>query len=424
VDYYTAPVTRGDLRVTVSGTGTLSATQKIDLSFSAKGTVSELNVKNGDQVTAGQILAKIDNRTILEAAVASAELEVLKTKKSLTDLQKNADLALAQAYQDWITAQENQKTAKFNLQRSAYARCSQEKNNQLVQKLDSAKTKLDNLSISSKGSDDWITAQSEYETAAANVAYCAGYTADEVIHYQAKLAIADQTLTNAETKYNTLKEAAGIDPTELALAEAAVTKAETTLAEAKENLTGVTLIAPIDGKVIYLAAQKGSAVDSAKFITVADMSRPTLNITVDENDLDQLVIGRAVEVTFDALPDSTFKGQIVQVDPELSSFGQFGGATATAELDADSAAILSRYPLGLSGYVEVIAQSTHDALLVPLEALRDMGGGKFAVFVAGSDGQLRLQSVEVGMQDTTRAEITSGLKEGDVVSTGLIQAGN
>jgi HlyD family secretion protein len=424
VDYYTAPVTRGDLRVSITGTGTLAAYQQIDLSFSAKGTVTELNVKNGDQVTKGQILAKIDNQTTLDAAVASAELEVLQAKKNLAELQQNATLSLAQAYQDWITAQENVKTAKFNLDRTAYARCSQDKNTQLAERLDAAKTKLDNLSISSRGTDAWVTAQSEYDTAVANAAYCAKYTPDEVTNYQAELAIANQTLKAAETKYNTLKEASGIDPTELALDEAAITKAQTTLAEAKENLTGVTLVAPLDGKVIYLAAQKGSSVDTSKYITIADISRPTVNITVDETNLDQLVVGRAIEVTFDSLTDSTFKGQIVQVDPTLSSFGQFGGATAKAELDQTAAAILSKYPLGLSGSVAVIAQATQNALLVPLEALRDLGGGKYAVFVVGSDSKLHLQTVEVGIRDTTRAEITSGLQEGDVVSTGLIQASN
>jgi HlyD family secretion protein len=424
VDYYTAPVTRGDLRVSVTGTGTLIAHQTNDLSFSENGTVIELNAKNGDHVTKGQILAKIDDQTTLEAAVAATELELLQAKKSLTDIQQNANLALAQAYLDWVTAQQNYKTAKFNVDRSAYARCSQDKNTQLARKVDDTKSRLDNLSISNTGTDAWVTAKSEYDTAVANYAYCTSYTADEVTNFQARLTIAEQARVDAETKYNNLKAASGIDPTELALAEATVTKAETALAKAKEELTGDTLVAPFDGKVVFLAAQKGSSVDTSKFITIADMSRPTVAVTVDSVNLDQLVVGRAAEVIFDALPDNTFSGEVVQVDPELSTFGQYTGATGKVELDSNAAQILSKVPLGLNGTVEVISKSAQNALLVPVEALRSLAEGKYAVFVVGSDGQLHLQTVEVGIQDATRAEIISGLREGDMVSTGLIQAKN
>jgi hypothetical protein len=43
------------------------------------------------------------------------------------------------------------------------------------------------------------------------------------------------------------------------------------------------------------------------------------------------------------------------------------------------------------------------------------------VFVVGSDGNLQLKTVEIGIADLTHTEITSGLKEGDVVSTGITE---
>jgi multidrug efflux pump subunit AcrA (membrane-fusion protein) len=423
VDYYTAQVTRGNLRVSITGTGTLAARQSYDLSFSTAGTVTELNVKVGDAVTAGQILASIGSQAGLDAAAAAARLEVLQARKTLSDLQANAGLALAQSYQDLVTAQEAAKTAQAKLDRTAYARCGQDKNSQLAQRLDAAKTKLDFLSISNTGTDAWVTARSEYETAAANLAYCSGYTPDEVTTYQAELAVAEQTLANAEKAYADLKEASGVDPAALTLAEAALTKAETALAKAEEDLTGINLVAPVDGKVVYLAGAAGSIAGTAKFITVADISRPLINVTVDSTNLSELVVGRAVDVAFDAIPDIVFKGALVQVDPQLSSFGQYSGATAKAELDVDAAKALANVPLGLSGSVEVISQSAENVLLIPVEALRDLGGGSYAVFVV-ENGQLRLQTVEIGIQDSTQVEIVSGLNEGAIVSTGLIQAGS
>jgi HlyD family secretion protein len=68
--------------------------------------------------------------------------------------------------------------------------------------------------------------------------------------------------------------------------------------------------------------------------------------------------------------------------------------------------------------VEVISGTSTNALLVPLEALRDLGNGVYGVFVLNAQGQPRLRLVQVGLQDTTRAEIKSGVQLGDVVTTG------
>src|SRR5262245_52864807 len=56
----TAAVARGTVTVTASAAGTVSMVQTRGLSFSTTGTVTELDVKVGDQVTAGQVLARID----------------------------------------------------------------------------------------------------------------------------------------------------------------------------------------------------------------------------------------------------------------------------------------------------------------------------------------------------------------------------
>jgi len=60
-------------------------------------------------------------------------------------------------------------------------------------------------------------------------------------------------------------------------------------------------------------------------------------------------------------------------------------------------------------------------LLVPVEALREMSPGQYAVFVVGPDGELEMHSVVVGLMDFTNAEILDGLELGDVVSVGEAQ---
>jgi len=72
----------------------------------------------------------------------------------------------------------------------------------------------------------------------------------------------------------------------------------------------------------------------------------------------------------------------------------------------------------MSAEVTVIAQETHNAALVPLEALRELTTGEYSVFVVKDDGTLELRSVQVGLKDLVNAEITSGLTAGEVVSLG------
>jgi multidrug efflux pump subunit AcrA (membrane-fusion protein) len=70
--------------------------------------------------------------------------------------------------------------------------------------------------------------------------------------------------------------------------------------------------------------------------------------------------------------------------------------------------------------VDVIGGKATNAILIPIEALHDAGNGKYAVFVM-TNGNPRLQMVEIGIQDLTSVEITSGLKQGDVISTGIAE---
>ncbi len=75
----------------------------------------------------------------------------------------------------------------------------------------------------------------------------------------------------------------------------------------------------------------------------------------------------------------------------------------------------------MSAEVEIIAGEAKNALLVPAQALRELAPGSYAVFVVQPDGQLKLTPVTVGLRDFANVQILSGLKAGDVVSTGTVE---
>ena len=71
-----APVTRGDLTVNVESSGSVKATQSVDLPFQADGQVREVLIRPGDQVQAGQPMARLDDHDLrLQVQQAEADLK-------------------------------------------------------------------------------------------------------------------------------------------------------------------------------------------------------------------------------------------------------------------------------------------------------------------------------------------------------------
>ncbi|MFS8063928.1 MAG: efflux RND transporter periplasmic adaptor subunit [Luteimonas sp.] len=104
--YRTAPVERGDIRVVISATGTLSAISTVDVGSQISGLVTEVLADFNDHVGEGQVLARIDPSTYEaqinqgSAAVASARANLVSTQATLrnaeTDYTRKAALAQQQ----------------------------------------------------------------------------------------------------------------------------------------------------------------------------------------------------------------------------------------------------------------------------------------------------------------------------------------
>jgi multidrug efflux pump subunit AcrA (membrane-fusion protein) len=142
-----------------------------------------------------------------------------------------------------------------------------------------------------------------------------------------------------------------------------------------------------------------------------------LQFWVEESEMRGVVAGNRVEIIFEALPDDTFTGEVIRVDPALVTVDGTLAVQAWASVDTAShpATLLG----GMNADVEIISAEARGTLLVPLQALRELGPDQYAVFVVQPDGELMLRPVQVGLQDYVNAEILSGLELGEVVSTGV-----
>jgi multidrug efflux pump subunit AcrA (membrane-fusion protein) len=154
-------------------------------------------------------------------------------------------------------------------------------------------------------------------------------------------------------------------------------------------------------------------------MVISDLTPPTLDAYFDESDWGNVREGYPVEVIFDALPDAIYVGEVVHVDPGLVTQSNTTVVFSQVELDTSETG-WEDLPVGSTAGVDVIGGKAENAVLIPIEALREISDGEYAVFVM-EDGEPRMKMVEVGLQDLIYAEIISGLSQGDVVTTGQVE---
>ena len=120
--YERAEVTQGTLVVQVSATGTIQPLNQIQVGAEVSGLIEEVYVDFNDQVTAGQLLARIDTDE-LEAAVVQAEAALASSEASLAEAQATAAEARAQRNRTRALVERNNASpAQLEIHQAAYSR--------------------------------------------------------------------------------------------------------------------------------------------------------------------------------------------------------------------------------------------------------------------------------------------------------------
>jgi HlyD family secretion protein len=423
----TATVRQGDLEVRASGSGVLIARNSVALGFGTNGPVAELLVTAGDRVESGDVLAIQAEQEELEAAVASAELTMLEAEDALDSLYENADLVAAQAQLDLAQAREDLENAEYDWS------IAQPGNRASQSTLDAAAADLSLAESAFERAKDQLSqdpdndllklnvanAEKRYNTALWNWNW---YTGEPTNIQQdlldAHLAMAQARVAESERDYEQVSE--GPDPEQIARAELQLENAIASWEDAVSNLENAIILAPFTGTILEVNASVGDIVNNS-FITIADLSQPHLEIYLDETDLNKIFLDAQVEVVFDALPDSVFYGHVIQIDPSLYSTQGVSTIKGLVQLDGESTSMASDLPLGVNASVDVIAGKAEGAMLVPVEALRQIGPDEYTVFVVQGE-ELELRMVEVSLVDITFAAVSDGLQPGEIVSTGIVES--
>ncbi len=409
-----AIVERGTLRVTVDASGSLAPNDEVTLAFLSGGRVAELNVEVGDVVQAGDVLARLDDADAREA-VADAEVKVRQAEINLASARIEAEAGLKQA--DLASAQ-----AAYN-ESSALAAHTDD---QLASARVNLKQALDRLSSAQEDyASAWDPARDwelyTFRQDALENEREATESALQDAQDNLEIAQADYNVTMAgisqrevkDAKASVLKAQVAMETEELDLEglELALAQAQLSLASAKRTLTETVLIAPTGGTVTALNIHVGEIANAGQTaLTLSELVTLVVEIKLDETDVARVSVGQQVIVTLDAFSDAELAGQVTEIAPVAEVQSGVVLYPVTVQLSPTDLPVRA----GMTADVEIVTASQENTLIVPLRAVHTEGEQAFVYRLAGD--QIERVTVELGMVTDTKAEITSGLAEGDKVS--------
>lgn len=198
--------------------------------------------------------------------------------------------------------------------------------------------------------------------------------------------------------------------TEQQLLDAATERevAEARLASARLDLSKSRLQAPWAGRIAERRVEVGDFVAVGQPVAVLlDSTRLKVRSPAPAADVPYLRVGAPVTIRVDAFPGETFEGRVVRLAAEVDP------GARTLDVEAEIPNPGERLKPGLPARMELPRRTLEEALLVPLEAVVDLGEADVVYVVEGD--RARRRAVELGPVSGARVVIASGLAPGERV---------
>jgi HlyD family secretion protein len=405
----TTTVARGSVDALIGATGSLAAERVQALTFGASGRVVQVLVKEGDIVSADQVLANLDSRdnelnlkqtqaslAVSEASLArtrrpstpeevrAAQAAVTSTKASLLDLRRGvtsvdieiADLQIAQAKNTLWGQQSNRDATAGNAFSSPGSKSlaeSQVLNGEIGIKIaELNRSKLDD------GPKDSTIKNAEWQIA----------------QQEASLA----RLVSGPTRED------------IAVAEAQVAQAKVGVEIAQRRLDDTKLKAPFAGQLVVWNLHVGDTLGPTFAAgTLADTSSYHIDVNVDETEISQLALGQKARITLDAFPDKQFEGKLIRINFLGSSVQGIVNYIVRVEMSPTD---LPVKPL-MTAAVNIVVNHKDGAMLVPSRAIKRDKQGKYVEILRNN--VVNRVNITTGLVGDENTEVLSGLAEGDEV---------
>jgi HlyD family secretion protein len=189
---------------------------------------------------------------------------------------------------------------------------------------------------------------------------------------------------------------------------AAVEAARANRAAAEARLAQTTIAAPADGVVLTRSTEPGASVAPGKTLLIMALDSETLLLAQpDEKNLAAFRVGQVARASADAYPAEHFDAVVQYIAPNVDLLR----GTFDVKLRVPKPPPYLKTDMTLS--IEVETARKPSALVVPADAVRDTARAPWVLAIAG--GRTERRDVTLGIRGDNLVEITSGLREGDVV---------
>ena len=388
----TATVSQGNLTITVSGSGAVAAARQIELPFQQSGTVTAVNVKVGDQVKAGQVLAQIDAGDLqLQLQQAQANLKAQQAK--LAQIKDGSATP-----QDMTSAQAALDSAKAQLQQTKTGTASAADIQSAQAQLDAARARLN--ALKNPTSADLNAAQSKVDQAQIALQSTRNSASQAKTNAQLALQNAVDVLTQAQSKYATAQsnwqhvQDSGTDPTKPNTTNAAGQKVPNKLNSAQRQQY---YDAFVQAQTALNSAQNGVtqaqvAYDAARQKEITDVAQAEAASKDAQRSLDVLMNPSAADLT-------QAQAEVTQAQANLDKLRQGG---TVADITKAQAAVTQ-------------AQANLDKLTAPATSA-DLAAAEASVLQAEAD-------VATAQRNLEQATLTAPF-DGVVAAVGVQVGGN
>jgi multidrug efflux pump subunit AcrA (membrane-fusion protein) len=455
----TTTVSLADVTSTVSASGTVISPGDIGISPQSSGQITAINVKVGDSVHAGQLLATLDSSSQLnslnqaKSALQTAQIQYAQSAASLATAKDNA-VQSAVGYQNAIdSAKKALADAQTNepLKQAGY---------QFT--VDNAKAASDQaqkvydsysgfygpsgftlaycaslININSNCTtlytdyNNWQSALKSYNNALSSQTISLNNDASSLANLTAAITTAQTAQTqgikkdqaaivSAQASLDLLRAQLGVNVDSPAATDFSV--AQASLAFAQKNYDNTFIKAPVSGTVASITGvvgtnattQSSSTVGSVTgFIVLTNVSGLEVKASFSEADAAKLIVGQVANYTFSALSSATASGKLISIDPLPTTSS--GATSYTAYFSIDGS--VDGLKPGMSVTPVVVIGAAYNVLSVASQAVTIRGTGASVTVVTTKNGveTTTRMSVVLGLQGDTLDQIISGVKAGDKV---------
>jgi RND family efflux transporter MFP subunit len=459
-----APVEQREIQSVFTATGTLESPMNVKISSKISGRIEYLMAHEGDRVSRGQVLVRLDGSQIeadvrrQEAAVAEANYRLAQaqisqgpTRVSVSTQIKQQTASLASSKADLNQVDKNLASqiaaAQANVAdldsriTSAQAGISNAKANinRVQATLNNANTKLNRiLDLYKQGytaAQDVDDAKAEVAVQQATLDAAQGQLQSAQAALESVIAqkrAAEQQVNIVRTKGEADIEAArqkvnqSSASVEMARANtaqnpaytqglqalrASVAAARAQLASTRAQRSDTVLTSPLEGYVTSrLADPGGLATPGQPLLVVQFFKQVWVNVAVPDQVSAHMRVGQPLTVTLDALPGQTFTATVVQINPSADPQARQFTVRAALENPAGS------FRPGMFANVSIVTEKVVGALAVPREAILHDAAGEY-VNAVDAQGSVHQTRVTTGLADEKYVSITQGLQVGQQVVT-------